>query len=304
MKKLYAAAALFLAAFTGANAQTTLPHVDIQALVIIDSMQQLNPTTGKGISWRAAMDNTINPFDSIRGAALVTISPNGGNLYGGDKIWYITPGNVVSSTGVSGWVLTINQGDSVETDPALLTPVTVDRDLKVTDSVMTLLNIDSFNTPGVNLFSHLLVPRENLVIGKVYGFYVYARPQPTTSGAEDYQFRDTIPANNWDYVPVIWGQGVGIGGSKFSTQYDNMEVYPNPAVGGTINYSFEAKKASNYQIVRVLDLTGREVMAVRNSAVTVGNMKGNIDVSKLAAGTYSIQVITEYGVAATKFVKN
>lgn len=301
MKKLYAAAALFLAAFSGAKAQ--LPHVDLQGLVVIDSLRELNPTTGKYISWRSAMDNTINPFDSIPGAALVTISPRGGGLAEGDKVWFITPTCEVTSTGVYGYVATITAGSEVEPDPTLLTPVRVDGNLSRTDSVMTLLNIDSFNTPGVNLFSSLLVPRASLVEGRVYGFYVYNRPYPTTQGGEDYQFRDTIPANNWDYMPVYWGRGTSIS-DLFSTKYDKMDVYPNPATGAAINYSYDAKKASNYQIIRVLDITGRTVLTERKEAVVAGTVKGKLDVAGLSAGTYTIQVITEYGISATKFVKN
>lgn len=303
MKKLYAAAALFLAAFSGAKAQTTLPHVDLQALVIIDSMQELNPIAGRGISWRAAMDNTINPFDSIRAAVLPCISPNGGGLVEGDKFWWITPTCEITPTGAYGYVTTIPPAGDVDPDPSLLVPVRVDGNLTATDSIISLLNIDSFNTPGVNLFSSLLVPRASLVEGKVYGFYLYLRPYPTTQGGEDFQFRDTISANNWDYVPVVWGRGTNIG-NIFNTKYDKMDVYPNPATGAAINYSFEVKKASSYQVVRVLDIVGRTVLTERKEAAAAGTVNGKLDVSGLSAGTYTIQVITEYGVAATKFVKN
>ncbi len=302
MKKLYAAAALFLAAFTSANAQ--LPHVDLRAYVIIDSMEHL-PPTNKGLSRRVALDPTINPFDSIPAGVFLTITRNGGGLYEGDKMWFLTPtGMLNSDSSASGYIVgPIPAGDSIVPDPGFeMTIVTSDGNLKLTDSINILLNIAGFESPFTS-FTQILVPRANLVEGQVYGFFAHVRRQPMTSGGEDYQFQDTIPANNWAYIPVIWGAGNGIG-QLFSTQYDKMDVYPNPANGGTINFSFELKKSSSYQVVRVLDLTGRQVMSVKNEAVAAGKVTGNLDVSKLAAGTYSIQVITEYGVAATKFVKN
>lgn len=300
MKKIYAVAALMFAAISGAKAQA-LPIVDLEALVIIDNMKPIVPITGKGISWRAALDNTVNPFDSIPAAALVTIAPNGGTLIEGDKIFWATPTSYLENGSLWGYVRSLQTAEEINADPTLLTPVSVDSRLIGTDSIRTLLNIDSFEA-GANAFASLLVPRAQLVTGNVYGFYLYCTEQPTTSGGEDYTFRDTVRGNNFAYVPVIWNSTTSSIG-KFSTQYESMDVFPNPATG-VIKYNAEVKKASPYQTVRIIDLVGRAVFTENKGATAAGKLNGQIDITALAAGTYTIQVITQYGVSSTKFVKN
>lgn len=295
MKKIYASAALALAAATGAQAQV-MGSVDLASVAVIEENTQLNPTTGRGLSWRAALLGD-NPFDSIPaaiGIAITQSSPEG--LIELDKLWFISPTCEVTEEGVYGYVYT---APAAGVDPGGI--FVIDGNLEATDSINTLLNIDSFNTPGVNLFSHLLVPRQNLVVGQTYGFYAYTRPYPQTQGGSDFTYEDPDMTNNWDYVPVIWGSGTGIG--EFSTKYDAMAVYPNPAQS-TVNFTADVKVASHYHVVRIVDMNGRQVLSERRGAVNAGELNGTVDVTALPAGNYSIQVITNNGVAASKFVKH
>jgi hypothetical protein len=300
MKKIYAAAALFFAALTGANAQLT--HVDLVAFVDIEDNTEINPTTGRGISWRSKFYDT-NPFDSIPGLAGVCISPNGGSLVEGDKVFWLSPTSNVDADGSAwGFVRTVS-ADEVEIEPdydgGLLTLISVNSLLTATDSIESLLNIENYEADST-YFRDLLVNRADLVNGRTYGWYVYCRALPLTTGGTDYTFQDTIPANNFVYIPVIWGQGNSI--NKISTQYDAMDVFPNP-VNNVINYSAEIKKASSFQTIRVIDMMGRAHITVNNGATAAGKLNGTLDIANLAAGTYQIQVITEWGVNATKFVK-
>jgi len=297
MKKIYASAALALAAATGAQAQV-MGSVDITVLADIEENTELNPTTGRGLSWRAALLGD-NPFDSIPAAAAVGVANTSAEgLIELDKTFFISPTCEVSSEGVIGYVFTTS-ANGVEPGSIF----GVDGNLIATDSINSLLNIDSFNTPGVTLFSHLLVPRQNLVIGQTYGFYAYARPWPQTSGGSDFTYEDPDMTNNWDYVPVIWGTGSGTGIGEFSTKYDPMAVYPNPAQS-TVNFTADVKVASHYHVVRIVDMNGRQVLSERRGAVNAGELNGTVDVTALPAGNYSIQVITNNGVAASKFVKH
>lgn len=290
MKKIYAAAALILAAFT---AQAQLFQVDLEALAVITENQNLNPTTGKGISWYSIINQT-NPFDSIQGGVFIRTTGAGSGLETNDQVFYATPTSTLApSGGVMGYVRTISQ----PVDTGLI--FAVDGNLEATDSVNVLLNIANYEADSTT-WSSILVERQNLVIGQVYGFFAYATVWPQDGSAA---YQDTIRANNFDYVPVIWGPGgVGIK-NGFNTNYESLDLYPNPA-HNRINYSFEVKKASTYQTVKVMDITGRTVKTENFGATQAGQYNGSLDISALPAGNYSIMVITQFGVNTTKFVKN
>ncbi len=309
MKKIYTAAALIFAAFTGANAQ--LPQVDLAAtapvvevgtdaqgqpaLMVVEN--KVFPVTGTGITTNFVL--TANTFDSIRARSATFVTGNGTILVNGDKIAVANPRMDVSAAeGLSFRVYTLSQ-DFEDTATSLLT---VEPSLTKTDSIMSLMNIDSFENGVLRNYSNILVSRANLEVGKVYGWYSHTRAYPFDVADPASTYRDTIQGNNWAYTPIVWGQGVGIGGG-FSTNYDKMDIYPNPA-NGRINYSADVKKASAFQTVRIMDLVGRNMVTENKGATAAGKVSGTLDISALAAGTYTIQVITEYGVSSTKFVKD
>lgn len=308
MKKIYAAAALILAAFTGANAQ--LAQVDLAALapvvevgtdgqgqpalVLVDN-KGFTPVTGRGISTNFSL--TANTFDSLRARAACYVTGSGETLVTNDKFAITNPSRSMDAQGALGFrVYTLSQ----DFDTTYL--LDVEDALTATDSIQTLMDIDSFENGTVRMFENIMVRRSELIVGKVYGWFSNIRVYPWDE-TEPGTYRDTIQTNNWAYTPIIWGSNVGIG-KGFSTQYDKMDVYPNPANGGKINYSADVKKASSFQTVRIMDLVGRNMVTENKGATTAGKVSGTLDISALAAGTYTIQVITEYGVSATKFVKD
>ena len=79
-----------------------------------------------------------------------------------------------------------------------------------------------------------------------------------------------------------------------------MSVYPNPA-SQTLYISFAISGASTPAIVKVMDITGKEIM---NSNTTINNGSLlSLDISSLTAGMYFIQVITEKATQVEKFIK-
>ena len=79
-----------------------------------------------------------------------------------------------------------------------------------------------------------------------------------------------------------------------------MSVYPNPA-SQTLYISFAISGASTPAIVKVMDITGKEVM---NSNTTINNGSLlSMDISSLTAGMYFVQVITEKATQVEKFIK-
>lgn len=62
-------------------------------------------------------------------------------------------------------------------------------------------------------------------------------------------------------------------------------------------------KAENTTLsIRITDMYGRELYAEKISAVA-GSVNHDIDISKLAKGIYTIQLISDKGVSKAKFVK-
>lgn len=292
MKKIYASLALALAAITGAQAQTSLPQVDLQSLVVIDSNQVL-PATAAKLCWYCwAAD--ASPGDSILAVAGSAVGRNGVGLVSGDQFFYadVTNGEFSATGGLYGSVYTLNA--NVDTNRVL----TINRDISKTDSIMSLLNIVNYEADSTK-WADILVVRANLVNNKTYGWWSYATVWPSDGSAA---YRDTIRGNNLDYTPVIWVTGSGIKGA-FSTNYDQLALYPNPA-NNMVSYDLDLKKASQSKVVRVLDMTGRAVLTENTGSIGVGKSTHQLDISSLPAGNYNIQVITEYSISATKFVKN
>ena len=78
-------------------------------------------------------------------------------------------------------------------------------------------------------------------------------------------------------------------------------IYPNPA-SAFINVVVNSAKQQNSTIV-IHDITGKQV-SKQLKVLNIGNNVMNIDITRIAAGTYTISVITENNVIVTsKFVK-
>jgi hypothetical protein len=83
---------------------------------------------------------------------------------------------------------------------------------------------------------------------------------------------------------------------------DEMVVYPNPAKASTIQLSYVASKAGQATI-QLMDNAGRRLQTI-NSFVTMGNQSIAIDISKLQAGTYYINLSLNGKMMTKKIVKH
>ena len=87
-----------------------------------------------------------------------------------------------------------------------------------------------------------------------------------------------------------------------NTQSQKINVYPNPAVGNTINMDYVAQNASSVE-VSVYDLTGRKVMSHSYGQSFKGQEGFNLDISSLNNGMYILEMRQEGIKATTQFVK-
>jgi len=77
-------------------------------------------------------------------------------------------------------------------------------------------------------------------------------------------------------------------------------LYPNPTIN-TVNLTFKMQGANVAAIIKVIDMSGKEVM---NETTTIGNRKvTSLNISDLAQGMYFVKVITESNTQVVRFVK-
>lgn len=79
---------------------------------------------------------------------------------------------------------------------------------------------------------------------------------------------------------------------------NEFSVFPNPTNDNTM-IAFNLEKQENFQI-RVVDMTGREILSVFNGSMAAGNHQIPLNVNILSAGTYFIRVEMNDGRAVTQ----
>ena len=149
-----------------------------------------------------------------------------------------------------------------------------------------------------SLYDSLVFKKPPYVAGKAYGFFFYAngvRSQTTGSLTAT----DPYPDNDLVVVKIYWCSNLGIGEMIAANEPAKIEVYPNPAKS-VINFSFDFDQMSHAQAV-LRDLTGKIVFVKNYGKAVPGTQKYTIDVSKFAAGVYSLEFNTDEKTAVTKF---
>jgi hypothetical protein len=288
MKRIYFTLALLAAIGTGASAQLAdlssfVDMADNTALYAGDSFQT-NPSLGDihqpyGI-W-GVVNNGPDQIDS------------------GSTVWVLTPANSFttvdsglpsdSTMGISGYY--------APRDAAADSVVLAFSYLHV-DSINTLLNIDSFENGSSRYFVVIMVPRQHLVEGNTYGFFmdVYGTgddPQSTDN-------TDTVHDNNMAYVSVIWhGNAVGIQEMLNETAH-TITIFPNPAQN-VLNFKYGFVSATKTSTVNVVDMSGRVVLSKELGSHSFGTQQFNLDVSSLPEGNYLLKLSTDYVSAVSKF---
>jgi uncharacterized repeat protein (TIGR03803 family) len=77
-------------------------------------------------------------------------------------------------------------------------------------------------------------------------------------------------------------------------------LYPNPTIN-TVNLTFNMQGANVAAIIKVIDMSGKEVM---NETTTIGNKKvTSLDISDLAQGMYFVKIITAGNSQVLRFIK-
>ncbi len=80
----------------------------------------------------------------------------------------------------------------------------------------------------------------------------------------------------------------------------SISLYPNPA-NNLLYLSFNMQILSDAAVIKVIDITGREVLS-KNSTVTNGNLIP-IDIGTLTQGIYFVKAITDQTTLVAKFIK-
>jgi len=107
-----------------------------------------------------------------------------------------------------------------------------------------------------------------------------------TSNYGNNLFVDNIQFNNNTYV-----------GLKENNLVEAFQLYPNPAQD---QFNIDLNLNADAQVgIKVLDITGREILQVANSQLSSGETKLNVSVEALPAGTYFI----ELNVDGTKYTE-
>ncbi len=88
------------------------------------------------------------------------------------------------------------------------------------------------------------------------------------------------PAWSFSTTPV----GISSIGSILPEKFELLQNYPNPFNPQT-KIKFDVPKTSSVSI-KIIDMSGKEVMTVINSVLKAGSYEANVDAAQLASGTY------------------
>jgi hypothetical protein len=91
--------------------------------------------------------------------------------------------------------------------------------------------------------------------------------------------------------------------NKANTLFQDMSLMPNPA-SNELTINFKLEKELNSVNVRVIDMTGKEVISTREVSATVGMNAHTIDVSDLSSGLYMISIEKDGQTSLSRFSKN
>ena len=82
----------------------------------------------------------------------------------------------------------------------------------------------------------------------------------------------------------------------------SLNVFPNPVSSGDITISFQLSKSANIQF-KIVDYTGREIIALSDEHKTAGTYSEQINIEKLAQGIYLFTANINGEYHAIKFIK-
>jgi hypothetical protein len=148
---------------------------------------------------------------------------------------------------------------------------------------------------GISVANYLIygITANNTVIqiasvpGNTY-FYNYSNPSPTFVKYFVGFYTDDCGAKS-DYM--VKSNLVNSNSSSFvnQSQFANISIYPNPA---TSQINIITDQTINE--ITIYSITGQEMLKLNNTKT--------VDVSGLAAGSYSVKIVTDSGVAVERVV--
>jgi hypothetical protein len=104
-----------------------------------------------------------------------------------------------------------------------------------------------------------------------------------------------------DIVPVVRLNVTPLGTTSTNNLPEltqEFNLYPNPT-DGQLAVEFDLKEASDNVVLRVFDLSGKQMDEYRYQNIRRETF--NYDMSQLASGTYLMQLVTDRGTATKRF---
>ncbi|MEK7254843.1 MAG: T9SS type A sorting domain-containing protein, partial [Bacteroidota bacterium] len=150
--------------------------------------------------------------------------------------------------------------------------------------LLEILNGNMETSPSLGVFSGNVLP----------GTFTSSDP----SGCLMLHFTSnaTVHRGGWEAEIVCASTGTNAAGNFEGI----FEAFPNPA-SSKLNVSF-TYPASEMAIIRLLDLTGRQVLAEKMEA-SVGSNLAVLDLAGLPSGTYFVSLTGAFGTAVRRVVK-
>jgi len=278
MKRVYITLGLLLAFSVGSFAQ----NADLAAYVELNEFECLN------------VGDTLQPYDTVTTApygiwGAINLGPD--PIDSNETVWMSTPQNQIIDSGLyfSGYYTEYSEANS------WLRPISY---LPV-DSINTLLDIDAYENDTNRYYINLMVPKENLVDGQKYGFYVFVKGVGDDFNSADNV--DTSTSNNNAYVAITWhcDDPNGIRG-MLDVASRNIDIFPNPAQND-LHFKYGFIGSTNNAVARVIDMTGRVILTKNLGKHHFGTEEFSMDISSLRAGNYLLELSTGYVNAVGKF---
>ncbi len=285
MKRIYMTLALIGGLALGAQAQ----NIDLEGVVAL-------PTDGQSIGPGQNLDTTkvlCGLFYNGTGTIL------GGT--GGDGVYFMTslstpaptPGNYYLD-GVA-FASDITNADS----GSLLFVFPNANEIGAGHKAAFVLNSDSIRV----MFNWAKWQQDSIQIetppftnGQEYGFFF--RAVGVRDANNNPVGTDPNPGNNFGVQRIVWNTTVDV--QEFAKKENaTLNLYPNPA-DNVINFNFEYAKATHASVI-IRDITGKMVYGKNHGKVNAGSQKYSIDITKLAAGTYMLELDTDEQHGVAKF---
>lgn len=278
MKRIYLTLGVLMAFGMSAFAQ----NADLAAYIELNEFECLNV----GDTLQPDTSVTTNPY-GVWGA--INLGPD--VIDSNETVWISTPNNQIIDSGLyfSGYSTVYSPANSW-LRPLSYLPV---------DSINTLLDIDAWENDTNRYYINLMVPKQNLVDGQKYGFFVFVRGIGDDLNSPDNV--DTSSSNNNAYVAITWhcADPSGIRG-MLDEASRSIDIFPNPAQND-LHFKYGFIGQTDNAVARVIDMTGRVILTKNLGKHHFGTEEFSMDISSLRAGNYLLELSTGYVNAVGKF---